>query len=103
MKLLGKTSQQILNALGQYYFVCMHVVVNVLCRGLILLAGARCFYRLEDWWTYELCYEKHVRQFHKEKDVLTSEFLLGLYEGSETDTDNLEVSKVQQQQALRRM
>ena len=24
-----------------------------------------CLYRIEDWWTYELCYKKHVRQFHK--------------------------------------
>ena len=24
-----------------------------------------CLYRVEDWWTYELCYKKHVRQFHK--------------------------------------
>lgn len=24
-----------------------------------------CFYRVEDWWTYELCYKKAVRQFHK--------------------------------------
>ena len=23
-----------------------------------------CFYRVEDWWTYELCYKKAVRQFH---------------------------------------
>lgn len=27
-----------------------------------------CMYRIEDWWTYELCYKKHVRQFHKEQD-----------------------------------
>ena len=26
-----------------------------------------CLYRMEDWWTYELCYKKHVRQFHKVK------------------------------------
>lgn len=27
-----------------------------------------CLYRIEDWWTYELCYAKSVRQFHKEGD-----------------------------------
>lgn len=25
-----------------------------------------CMYRIEDWWTYELCYKRSVRQFHKE-------------------------------------
>ncbi len=27
-----------------------------------------CLYRIDDWWTYELCYKRHVRQFHKEID-----------------------------------
>lgn len=54
--------------------------------------GARCFYRLEDWWTYELCYQKHVRQFHREKDVLTSEYLLGLYEAESAETDTVKAS-----------
>lgn len=49
--------------------------------------SARCFYRLEDWWTYELCYQKHVRQFHREKDVLTAEYLLGVYDPDSADTD----------------
>ena len=55
-------------------------------------AGARCFYRLEDWWTYELCYQKHVRQFHREKDVLTAEYLLGVYHQHSADTDTLQVT-----------
>lgn len=61
-----RTSEQVLNALS-----------------------ARCFYRLEDWWTYELCHQKHVRQFHREKDVLTSEYLLGLYEAESAETDTV--------------
>ena len=55
-------------------------------------AGARCFYRLEDWWTYELCYQKHVRQFHREKDVLTAEYLLGVYHQDSADIDTLQVA-----------
>ena len=56
------------------------------------IAGARCFYRLEDWWTYELCYKKHVRQFHREKDVLTAEYLLGVYHEDSADIDTLQVN-----------
>ena len=26
----------------------------------------QCLYRAEDWWTYELCFGKGVRQYHKE-------------------------------------
>ena len=55
-------------------------------------AGARCFYRLDDWWTYELCYQKHVRQFHREKDVLTAEYLLGVYHQHSADTDLLQAT-----------
>lgn len=55
-------------------------------------AGARCFYRLEDWWTYELCHQQHVRQFHREKDVLTAEYLLGVYHQDSADTDKLQVA-----------
>lgn len=54
--------------------------------------SARCFYRLEDWWTYELCYEKHVRQFHREKEVLSSEYSLGVYEGEPAETDTMQGS-----------
>ncbi|KAK3728402.1 hypothetical protein QZH41_017636 [Actinostola sp. cb2023] len=41
---------------------------------------ARCSYRLEAYWTYELCHNKHVRQFHDErtqKGVKLQEFYLG--------------------------
>lgn len=27
-----------------------------------------CAYRLEHYWTYELCHGRHVRQFHEERD-----------------------------------
>lgn len=44
----------------------------------------RCFYRVEGWWTFELCMRRHVRQFHAEGDAVLSEFMLGLF--SEADT-----------------
>ena len=36
-----------------------------------------CFYRVEGWWTYEFCFQKHLKQFHQENNVNTAEFLLG--------------------------
>jgi hypothetical protein len=39
---------------------------------------------VEDWWTYEVCYERHVRQYHKEGAALISEYLLGTYDEGET-------------------
>jgi hypothetical protein len=41
----------------------------------------RCFRKVDGWWTYELCYEKHLRQFHKEKDGRLTEYMLGVYDG----------------------
>eukprot|EP00697_Spironema_sp_BW2_P000245 gnl/Spiro4/10329_TR5512_c0_g1_i1.p1 gnl/Spiro4/10329_TR5512_c0_g1~~gnl/Spiro4/10329_TR5512_c0_g1_i1.p1 ORF type:complete len:339 (+),score=40.73 gnl/Spiro4/10329_TR5512_c0_g1_i1:93-1019(+) len=55
------------------------------------LTGA-CFHRHEGWWTYELCYQKSVRQFHAEGTFphpsnpkqkmhkIVVEYTLGLYD-----------------------
>jgi len=40
----------------------------------------RCFRRTEDWWTYELCYGKYLRQFHKEKSGKETEYILGTFD-----------------------
>ena len=43
-----------------------------------------CFYRVEDWWTYELCYKKAVRQFHKVRATewgLSHNWLVALTQG----------------------
>ncbi|KAK9814659.1 hypothetical protein WJX72_009344 [[Myrmecia] bisecta] len=54
------------------------------------LAGL-CFYRIEDWWTYEYCYKKHVRQFHKDKDVVESEYSLGTFDADQSDANTVQV------------
>eukprot|EP00238_Polyblepharides_amylifera_P005546 CAMPEP_0196583650 /NCGR_PEP_ID=MMETSP1081-20130531/44206_1 /TAXON_ID=36882 /ORGANISM="Pyramimonas amylifera, Strain CCMP720" /LENGTH=430 /DNA_ID=CAMNT_0041904599 /DNA_START=120 /DNA_END=1412 /DNA_ORIENTATION=+ len=46
--------------------------------------GSTCFFRVEGWWTYELCIDKHVRQFHQEKDSVVSEFFLGHFDEAAT-------------------
>lgn len=39
-----------------------------------------CIFRLTGWWTYELCFGRHLRQFHEdaEKKVVTVSYFLGL-------------------------
>jgi endoplasmic reticulum lectin 1 len=47
---------------------------------------SRCTYRLEPYWTYELCHGKYLLQFHEEKDklkkVARQEYYLGTYVAS---------------------
>uniref|UniRef100_A0A1D1XVU6 Protein OS-9 homolog n=2 Tax=Anthurium amnicola TaxID=1678845 RepID=A0A1D1XVU6_9ARAE len=44
----------------------------------------RCLYRLEGWWSYELCYQRQLRQFHLEDDKVTQEFVLGEFDPEAT-------------------
>ncbi|KNC54880.1 XTP3-transactivated B protein [Thecamonas trahens ATCC 50062] len=38
-----------------------------------------CLYRVDGWWTYEVCYGSHVRQYHRDPktEAVTAEFFLG--------------------------
>ena len=41
---------------------------------------SQCAYRLEHYWTYELCHGKYLRQYHEERDgkaIKTTEYFLG--------------------------
>ncbi|KAK8515524.1 hypothetical protein V6N12_075565 [Hibiscus sabdariffa] len=38
----------------------------------------QCFIRQEGWWSYEFCYQKHLRQLHLEEDKVVQEFVLGV-------------------------
>ena len=46
---------------------------------LLHLAVGRCFYRREEWWSYELCYKKALRQYHGEGAAVVAQFSLGRY------------------------
>lgn len=39
-----------------------------------------CAYRIEDWWTYEVCYHKQVKQYHSEGKKMSQQHNLGKYE-----------------------
>ncbi|XP_041458370.1 protein OS-9-like isoform X1 [Lytechinus variegatus] len=49
---------------------------------------APCLLKNKDWWTYEFCYGKHVRQFHLENSQVSGEVItIGVFE-SEMDWKN---------------
>jgi hypothetical protein len=41
--------------------------------------GDFCSYRVEEWWTYELCYKKAARQYHTENGKVLDSYILGNY------------------------
>uniref|UniRef100_A0A8C7W9U9 Endoplasmic reticulum lectin n=1 Tax=Oncorhynchus mykiss TaxID=8022 RepID=A0A8C7W9U9_ONCMY len=45
-----------------------------------LFKQSSCSYRIESYWTYEVCHGKHVRQYHEEKEtgqIKLQEYVLG--------------------------
>uniref|UniRef100_A0A8C8I9T4 Endoplasmic reticulum lectin n=1 Tax=Oncorhynchus tshawytscha TaxID=74940 RepID=A0A8C8I9T4_ONCTS len=45
-----------------------------------LFKESSCSYRIESYWTYEVCHGKHVRQYHEEKEtgqIKVQEYVLG--------------------------
>ena len=47
-----------------------------------LFVQSQCAYRLEHYWTYELCHGKNLRQYHEEREgkgIKTTEYFLGYY------------------------
>uniref|UniRef100_A0A673YU56 Endoplasmic reticulum lectin n=1 Tax=Salmo trutta TaxID=8032 RepID=A0A673YU56_SALTR len=45
-----------------------------------LFKQSSCSYRIESYWTYEVCHGKHVRQYHEEKEtgqIKLQEYILG--------------------------
>ncbi|RVE73191.1 hypothetical protein OJAV_G00048580 [Oryzias javanicus] len=62
---------------------------------------APCLLKTKDWWTYEFCYSKHIRQYHLEDSEIKGDVLvLGYYE-SEFDWNN-ETAKASKQHKLKR-
>ncbi|WOL17305.1 hypothetical protein Cni_G26096 [Canna indica] len=61
---------------------------------LIDILNERCFYRHEGWWTYEFCFQKHVKQLHIEDERAVQEFVLGVFDPNATATFNENQSDV---------
>ncbi|XP_077092706.1 endoplasmic reticulum lectin 1 isoform X1 [Siphateles boraxobius] len=65
-----------------------------------LFKQSSCSYRIESYWTYEVCHGKHVRQYHEEKEtgqkINVQEYYLGNMnkkESAESETDKSEESE----------
>ncbi len=77
---------------------CLFQVRAVMCKRAFLKllslhrAGGLCLYRIEEWWTFELCYKEHVRQFHKEQNQVVSEYSLGTFKEEEVNQDEIKVN-----------
>ncbi|KAM3606858.1 uncharacterized protein V6R79_024604 [Siganus canaliculatus] len=55
-----------------------------------LFKRSSCSYRIESYWTYEVCHGKHVRQFHEEKEtgqISVQEYFLGNLAQSSQSTE----------------
>jgi hypothetical protein len=47
---------------------------------------------VEEWWTYELCYGRRLRQYHKEGGRLASQYVLGQFDEQQPQADEVQVS-----------
>lgn len=65
------------------------------------MSAAPCLVKTKDWWTYEFCFGRHVKQYHMEdSDIKGDTIYLGYYE-SEFDWNN-ETAKASKQHRLKR-
>ncbi|XP_033859433.1 endoplasmic reticulum lectin 1-like [Acipenser ruthenus] len=67
----------------------------------LLFKQSSCSYRIESYWTYEVCHGKHVRQYHEEKEtgqkINIQEYYLGsMIKKSEPATAVVESEKMEE-------
>ncbi|PSN40562.1 Endoplasmic reticulum lectin 1 [Blattella germanica] len=63
-----------------------------------LFTQSSCSYRLESYWTYELCHGRYVRQYHEEREgkkVKLQEFFLGRWNKTQFAKLNEELSRAE--------
>lgn len=54
-------------------------------------AAGHCYYRIEEWWTYELCFKQKLRQYHKDDGRTVSQYLMGSYAAGGEQEDEVQV------------
>ncbi|XP_046884692.1 endoplasmic reticulum lectin 1 isoform X2 [Hypomesus transpacificus] len=62
-----------------------------------LFKQSSCSYRIESYWTYEVCHGKHVRQYHEEKEtgqINIQEYFLGNMAGTDDATEAEKMSEL---------
>ncbi|XP_017500437.1 protein OS-9 isoform X1 [Manis javanica] len=65
------------------------------------MKDAPCLLKTKDWWTYEFCYGRHIRQYHMEDSEIKGEVLyLGYYQSAFNWDD--ETAKASKQHRLKR-
>lgn len=56
--------------------------------------GDWCAYRVDEWWTYEVCYKKGARQYHVEPmGKVTEQYHLGNYSAADSALDEIIVDE----------
>ena len=54
------------------------------------LEDAPCLYKTKDWWTYEVCFKRHVRQYHVENERPVGEIMvLGVHDAIKDNYDDI--------------
>ncbi|XP_061646275.1 endoplasmic reticulum lectin 1 [Phyllopteryx taeniolatus] len=68
-----------------------------------LFKRSSCSYRIESYWTYEVCHGKHVRQYHEEKETAqkigVQEYFLGNLAGKRKSTQMANVEETKRTQS----
>ncbi|XP_030748881.1 endoplasmic reticulum lectin 1 [Sitophilus oryzae] len=67
-----------------------------------LFSQGTCSYRLESYWTYEVCHGKYIRQYHEEREgkkVKLQEYILGKWDEADL-VNNLRKSKLNRDDLL---
>lgn len=61
-----------------------------------IFSSTTCNYRIESYWTYEICHGNHVKQFHEDRDgkiVKLQEYYLGRWSEEKTEKLNKELEE----------
>lgn len=62
-----------------------------------IFSSTTCNYRIEAYWTYEICHGNHVKQFHEDRDgkvVKLQEYYLGKWSEEKTEKLNKELEEM---------